>query len=385
MHNTQFDLVLLAAGKGERLGGRDKATIKLGGDFAICHQLDIFSETKGLNKIIITYRPSNLKRLKEVMRYHPLFDRCIFVKGGNERVDSVFNALKILKDSSSRIVAIHDVARPNINKWLIYKGIEISSRFGTAIPAVPLVDTIKEVIDDRVVRTIPRENIYQIQTPQFFDRELILYAYSKWYKDKGGFIPTDDSSLIERLGISPVIFKGDRANIKITYEEDLKMFEHIKRYRTGFGYDIHRLKKGGNLYIGGVVVDRSKSAIAHSDGDVLIHAICDALLGACGMRDIGHHFPNSDKKYKNISSLILLKETIEIIRKEGFGVENIDTTIILESPKIGKYIDGMKENISRVLNISPDEIGIKATTPEKTGIMGKGKAIAAYCTALISK
>lgn len=385
MHNTSFDLILLAAGRGKRLGEKNKAILKIGKSVSITHQLDILSHTDGLNNIIITYHPSNLREIQHAISSHPLYKKCIFIEGGRERADSVYNALTRLRKSDSKIVAIHDVARPNISTELIHKGIEISSKYGSAIPAIPLVDTIKEVKGDRITKTIPRDNIYQIQTPQFFDRELILYAYSVWRRERRDAIPTDDSSLLEELGISPVIFKGERGNIKITYEEDLRMIGELKKYRTGFGYDIHRLKKGGNLYVGGVVVDKDKSAIAHSDGDVLIHAICDAMFGACGMRDIGQHFPNSDAKYRNISSLILLEKTTEIIRKEGFIVENIDTTIILEAPKIGKYIDDMKQNIGRILHISPQDIGIKATTPEKTGIIGEGRAIAAYCTALISK
>jgi 2-C-methyl-D-erythritol 4-phosphate cytidylyltransferase/2-C-methyl-D-erythritol 2,4-cyclodiphosphate synthase len=385
MHNNTFDLILLAAGKGRRLGGENKALLKIKGRSFIEYELDIFSSFDGLDNVIITYHTSNKKEIEEAIKGHKLYKKVSLIKGGSERAYSVYNALLSLKNSKSEIVVIHDVARPNITEKLISRGIETAKIYGSAIPAIPLVDTIKVINKDRIINTIPRDGIYQIQTPQIFNKDLISYAYFVWSKNKDRFIPTDDSSLLENLGISPRIYEGDRENIKITYREDMNMINQPPQFRIGYGYDIHRLKRGGKLYLGGVLVEEGISAIAHSDGDVLIHSICDALLGAAGLRDIGYYFPNSDNRFKGIGSLSILKETFSIISQKGFRIVNIDSTIVLERPKIGKFIPDMKNNIARILNISNSAIGIKATTPEKTGEIGKGKAFASYSIALLTQ
>ncbi|MGC8928395.1 MAG: 2-C-methyl-D-erythritol 4-phosphate cytidylyltransferase [Myxococcota bacterium] len=384
MHNITFDLILLAAGRGRRFGGENKALLKIGRKSLIEYQLDIFSSISGLGKIIVTYHPSNKAEIRDSIKVHPLYNKVIFTKGGRERAYSVYNALRALNYSSSELVAIQDVARPNITEELIVNGLNTAAKYGSAIPAIPLVDTIKVVKNGRIVSTIPREDIYQIQTPQIFNKELISYAYSKWINNKDGFLPTDDSSLIQNLGISPIIYEGSRKNIKITYRDDIDMIDENPEYRVGYGYDIHRLKKGGELFLGGVMVEKGISAIAHSDGDVLIHSICDALLGGCGLRDIGYYFPDSDRRFKGVRSLKILKETFNIISEKGFKVVNIDSTILLERPKIGKFICDMKKNISDILCISESAVGIKATTQEGTGDIGKGRAFAAYSVALLS-
>lgn len=385
MHNITFDLILLAAGKGRRLGGENKALLKFRGRSFIEYQLDIFSKFTGLNNIVITYHPSNKQEIEDSIKGHQLYKKVSLIRGGSERAYSVYNALLSLKISNSEIVVIHDVARPNITEELINRGIETAKKYGSAIPAIPLVDTIKLINRGRIINTIPRDGVYQIQTPQIFNRDLISYAYFMWSKNKGRFVPTDDSSLLENIGISPRIYEGNRENIKITYREDMDMINQPAQFRIGYGYDIHRLKRGGKLFLGGVIIEIGISAIAHSDGDALIHSICDALLGAAGLRDIGYYFPNSDDRFKGISSLSILKETYNIISQKGFKVVNIDSTIVLERPKIGKFIPDMKNNIAKILNINNSAIGIKATTPEKTGEIGKGKAFASYSIALLTQ
>ncbi len=383
MHNIQYDLILLAAGRGRRIGGRNKGLLKICGKSFVEYELDKFCQIKAPSKIIITYHPNYLTDLKKAISDHQLKDQISFVMGGKERVFSVYNALSALRDSDSQLVLIHDVARPNFSAELIMRGLKTALTSGSAIPAIPLTDTIKYVQEEKIVKTIPRENIYQVQTPQFFDRRLIIYAYDKWLKEKDRFFPTDDASLIENIGLSPTIFSGERTNIKITYREDMDMIYNNRSFRIGFGYDIHRIKKGGHLYLGGVAVDKTRSAIAHSDGDVLLHALCDALLGASGLRDIGYYFPDQDKQYKGISSLKILEKTYNIISSKGFEVINIDSTIILESPKIGKYLENMKKNIASILKTEELQIGIKATTAERTGKEGRGKAFSAYCVVLL--
>ncbi len=385
MHNITYDLILLSAGRGRRLGGKNKGLLRIDNRSFIEYELDIISKTILPQRIIITYHPSVLSELRNIIRNHSLFDRITLIKGGSERVFSVYNALSALRESDSQLVLIHDAARPNISADLIKRGINVAIKKGSAIPAIPLTDTIKLVNNGRITRTISRENIYYVQTPQIFNKELITYAYDEWYSKRDNFIHTDDASLLENLGISPFIFAGERCNIKITFREDMDMIKRDFPYRIGYGYDIHRLKKGGRLFLGGVMIDNTRSAIAHSDGDVLLHSLCDALLGAAGLRDIGYYFPNSESKYKGISSLKILEKTYEIISKRGFSVVNIDITVILESPKIGKFIDDMKKNIAQILKIDKTYIGIKATTSEKTGETSRGKAFSSYCVAMIRR
>ncbi|MCX7957753.1 MAG: 2-C-methyl-D-erythritol 4-phosphate cytidylyltransferase [Deltaproteobacteria bacterium] len=385
MHKVSFDLIILSAGRGKRFGGVNKGLLKIGNKSFIENELDIICSEFLPANVVITYHPSFLKNLKKTISGHPLNDRIAFVKGGSERALSVYNALMYLRKSNSKLVLIHDAARPNITPELIGRGIRTALKYGSAIPAVPLTDTIKLVRNNKIIKTVPRDEIYYVQTPQFFHKELITYAYSRWFEEKNDFIPTDDASLLEYSGISPVIIEGERQNIKVTYKDDMDIIKSDKTMRIGFGYDIHRIKRGGNLWLGGVMIDNSRSAIAHSDGDVLIHSICDGLLGACGLRDIGFYFPNSDKRFKDISSLKILGKTCNIISENGFKIVNIDSTVILQSPKIGKYIDEMKKNISKVLRISDSDIAIKATTPERTGEAGRGKAFSAYSVVLLSK
>lgn len=385
MLNTSYDLIILSAGKGKRLGGENKGLLQIGGKSFIENEIDIVSQIGEPSNIVITYRSSELNRLKSRLARHPMIKKVSFIRGGKERAFSVLNALNYLRKSKSHIVLIHDAARPNISKELIYNGIQTAIKFGSAIPAIPCTDTMKLIVENRIIKTIPRDGIYFVQTPQFFNKDLITYAYRKWFEERDNSIPTDDSYLLERIGISPVIIKGDRKNIKITYKEDMEIFNNPTLFRIGFGYDIHRIREGNGLWLGGVLIDKKRSSVAHSDGDVLIHALCDALLGGCGLRDIGYYFPNSEKKYKRISSLILLRETFKLISSYGFKVINIDATVILQAPKIGQFIDEIKDNISNILKIQPAQIGIKATTPEGLGEAGKGSAFSAYCTVLLSK
>lgn len=385
MHNFKFDLVLLAAGRGRRLGNINKAALLIGGKPFLQHLLDTFSQTEGLSQIVITYNSENYHEISRVSNNHLLNRKITLARGGGERVYSVYNALKLLKSSPSEMVVIHDAARPNISTNIILSGLKTASQRGSAVPAIPLVDTIKKVEKNRIISTVPREGIYQIQTPQFFNKRLITYAYEIWFREKRDSIPTDDSYLLENIGISPFIIAGDRENIKVTYKKDIDMIQKNSFIRIGFGYDIHRIKRGGRLYLGGVIVDDTRSAVAHSDGDALLHSICDAMLGGCGLRDIGHFFPTRDKRYKDISSLRLLEMTEKIISKEGYYVINLDSTIVLQTPKIGRFIDKMRENISRILKTHTSTIGIQATTPEGLGEAGDGRAVAAYTVTLLDR
>jgi len=253
---------------------------------------------------------------------------------------------------------------------------------------VPETDTIKKVGYDKSVRTtLDRSGVWRIQTPQAFRFELIKKAYEKAFMDK--FYATDDAMLVERLGEKVKIVKGSYNNIKITTREDLvvaeTMLSKTKDGLFGIGYDIHRLSENRRLMLGGVRIPFKKGLMGHSDGDALLHSICDAMLGSTGEKDIGNHFPNTDKRYRGISSLILLQKVEKILEGRGYIVKNIDCVVIAESPKIAPYADRMKTKIAEVLKIRKENIGIKATTNEGIGFIGEGGGIAAFSIVSVVK
>ena len=232
--------------------------------------------------------------------------------------------------------------------------------------------------------TLDRNRLWEAQTPQIFKSTIIRDAYNRLTEDV-----TDDAALVEKAGYKVKIYMGSDKNIKITTSEDLliakTMAGIVTSLRTGIGYDVHRLSSGRKLILGGVEIPYIKGLSGHSDADVLIHAIIDALLGAAGLKDIGYHFPPDDTKYENISSSILLEEVNSLLKKKGIAIINIDSTIVAEKPKIAPYIDDMRTRIGAALDLRPENIMIKATTTEGLGFTGKEQGIAAYAVASVEK
>jgi len=311
-----------------------------------------------------------LKFLREIS--HSNFSKVI---GGKTRQISTLNALKYIKKNKFKCsnVLIHDSARPNISTNLIKKIINSSSK-KTIIPKIPIHDALKENISDDIVLNLPRENFFSTQTPQSFKFKEILNLHIKnksLYKD-------DDLSLMQPLKNVKFI-DGEKSNFKITYKNDLVMLENYFNLKTyiGIGFDVHRLVPKRKLYIAGLKIKSKIGTLGHSDGDPVLHAITDAILGACKMGDIGQMFSDKSKKFKNISSTILLKKVLNKISFYGYIINNIDINIITQTPKIKKYKNKMINNISRICEISKDQINIKGKTTEKLGIIGKEKAIAA--------
>jgi len=223
---------------------------------------------------------------------------------------------------------------------------------------------------------LERKNLYSVQTPQTFERTIIENAYTKAFSD--GYFGTDDGSLVERLGLPVVIAEGDYGNIKITTREDLPLEK-----RVGMGYDVHRLVEGRRLVVGGVLIDFEKGLLGHSDADVLVHAVMDALLGAASLGDIGQHFPDNDMRYKDISSLELLSRVGELLKENGYTACNIDATIMAQRPKMMPHAQRMKENIAARLGMSVENINIKATTTEGLGFVGREEGIASQAVCII--
>jgi 2-C-methyl-D-erythritol 4-phosphate cytidylyltransferase/2-C-methyl-D-erythritol 2,4-cyclodiphosphate synthase len=294
--------------------------------------------------------------------------------GGKERQDSVKNALDLLEDG---YVLVHDGARPYVTEEVIMNVMMATADKKAAVAAVPSKDTIRQVSGKNSV-TLDRSTLYNVQTPQGFYVPLIKKAFKKAYEDN--FYGTDDAMLVERIGAYVAIAEGSYGNIKITTKEDLPV-----DMRVGSGFDVHRLIENRSLILCGVKIPFEKGLLGHSDADVAIHALMDAMLGAAALGDIGKHFPDTDDKYKGISSVLLLKKVNELIAELGYKVNNVDITIMAQVPKLLPYIQAMREKIAETLEIDENRVNVKATTTEKLGFVGREEGIAAEAVCTINR
>ena len=303
---------------------------------------------------------------------------CTVVQGGATRADSVRSGLAA---AEGELVAIHDAARPFVSEAVITAVLTAAAADGAAAPAVPVKDTIK-IADGagRVAATPDRASLYAVQTPQCFRRSLYLQALSAVTGEKASLV-TDDCSLFELAGLPVTLTKGDYANYKITTKEDL---QKEKTMRIGHGYDVHRLVEDRKLILGGVEIPFEKGLLGHSDADVLLHAVMDAVLGAAALGDIGQHFPDNDPAYKGADSLQLTREVAKIIAAHGYRVGNIDATILCQRPKLAPHIPAMREKIADAFGLPVDAVSVKATTEEHLGFTGRGEGIAAHAVCLVS-
>lgn len=378
--------IIPAGGAGTRLRSHvAKQYLMLDSSPVIVHTLKIFQDLNDIDEIILALPQEDLTHMRqELVEQYGLTKVKHTIAGGHERQDSIKNCLEAIQGRCD-IVLIHDAVRPFITEKIIKDVIETAGKTGAAIAAVKAKDTIKATGQGNVIsRTVPRNTLWLAQTPQAFEYELIKRAYKKAYHDN--FYGTDDASLVERLGIEVKIVEGSYTNFKITTHEDMLIAEALMKsgskavWRNGIGYDSHRLIEGRKLILGGEVIPHHKGLDGHSDADVLLHAICDALLGASGMKDIGRHFPDDDPEFRNISSMIILERVNTVIRKEGFSINNVDATVVMEKPKLAPYIGKMVSHIARVLHIPENCVSIKAKTNEGMGFVGREEGVAVYAT-----
>jgi 2-C-methyl-D-erythritol 4-phosphate cytidylyltransferase/2-C-methyl-D-erythritol 2,4-cyclodiphosphate synthase len=306
--------------------------------------------------------------------------------GGATRQATVRNALAHLPDGV-RLVAVHDAARPLVSPALLERLVATAVQHGTAVPALPVQDTLKRSDDGRTVQaTVPREGLYRVQTPQIFRADWLISAHRR-AAEESFEQATDDAQLLERAGYPVYLVEGDPRNLKLTTPDDLSL---LRLYmgegaltRTGIGYDIHQLTEGRTLMLGGVAIEYPYGLQGHSDADVVLHAICDALLGAAALGDIGQHFPNSDPRWKDAPSLTLLQQVRTLLAQHGWQPLNIDAMALAEAPKLAPYIPEMRARIAHALGILPEQVSIKATTNEGMDAVGARRAIACYAVATI--
>lgn len=349
-----------------------------------------FADHPGIDGIVVVAGAGEVARCREAL--DGLDKLLAIIPGGETRQVSVAIGLFTLGGAADDLVLVHDGARPLVTPEIITRCLDGAREFGNAVAALPLTDTLKAVDDAQIVqRTVDREGLWAVQTPQAF-RIATLFDAHIAARDQG-WSGTDEASLVERFGAEPVhLVLGAPDNLKVTRPGDLKLAEALLRARSGeqmaqtrigFGYDIHPLIAGRLLMLGGVAIPSPRGLDGHSDADVLLHALCDALLGAAGLPDIGNLFPNTDAAYKGISSLELLRQVRERVGAVGYSVGNVDMTLIAEAPKISPHVPQMRTLIAECLHIEPARVGIKATTNEGLGSLGRGEGIAAHAVAAI--
>ena len=377
-----FCFIILAAGNSQRFRSIvGKPYQKIAGKSLIELNIDKARKIKAIKKIIVVYNKKDSKRVKSLK-----LKNVKLILGGKNRQLSTFNALKyLIKNKDITKVLIHDVARPNVSSKLLNTIISKMKSAKAVVPKISINDAVKQRIDSSLSEYIlgkNRNNLFLTQTPQAFYLKEIYHLHktnSAKYKD-------DDISLY--MDLNKVKFvEGEKNNFKIT---DLSDFENLKKIfrskqNVGIGFDVHRLVPNRKLYLAGLKIKSRLGTLGHSDGDPVLHAITDAILGACQMGDIGRKFSDKNKRFKNIRSNILLKKVLDQIKFEGYFVNNIDINIISQTPKIKNIRNKMIENIAKLCEISKNQINIKGKTTEKLGVIGKEKAIACEVIASVVK
>jgi len=364
--------IILAGGKSKRFKSNTPKPYNLyKGKTLLLHSIDKAKNYGKFTKIVLVIN----KKHKSYVTKLNLKDIKI-ISGGKTRADSAYKALQSIKSYNIKNVLIHDAARPNFSFKLLDRLLKELKLNDCVIPAIQSSDSIKQK-SLNIVTNLKREDIYLIQTPQAFN-------YKKLYQlqSNKSIEVTDDANLFVRAGKKIKIIKGEIKNNKITINSDIKFTNSIK---YGIGFDVHRLVLNKKLYLGGIKIPSTLGTLGHSDGDPVLHAVTDAILGACKMGDIGEKFSDKSKKFKNIRSTILLSRIIEQIKIKKFLINNIDINIITQKPKIKKYKKKITDCIAKICCIHPSQINIKGKTTEKLGVIGKEKAVACEVIASVIK
>jgi 2-C-methyl-D-erythritol 4-phosphate cytidylyltransferase / 2-C-methyl-D-erythritol 2,4-cyclodiphosphate synthase len=387
MANSQRSAaILVAAGRGLRAGaGGPKQYRSIGGKTVIFRAMEAFCTHPGISAVQPVLHPDDITMFSEACRG---LVHAAPTDGGATRQASVHAGLEALAAEKPDIVLIHDAARPFVSQALISRAIDAASRTGAAIPAIAVADTIKLVNADGNIEATPeRARLRIAQTPQSFRYDAILDAHRRAAR-QGVHDFTDDAALAEWAGLTVATFEGDVANMKLTTPEDFvreeaRLASLLGDIRTGSGYDVHAFGDGDHVMICGVRVPHAKGFLAHSDGDVGLHALVDAILGALADGDIGSHFPPSDPKWKGAASHQFLKYAVDRVSARGGRIANLEVTLICERPKIGPHRDVMRARIADITGVDISRVAVKATTSERLGFTGREEGIAATASATI--
>lgn len=369
-------VVILAAGRGSRAGGDlPKQWQILAGKPVLAHTLAAFA---GLPVTLVVH-PDEMDRARA------LAPKARLVAGGAQRADSVRAALEALEGSDATRVLIHDGARPLVSRALIDRLIAALEHASAAAPALPVTDALWRGEDGQVTGTQSREGLYRAQTPQAFRLAEILAAHRAHPGDAA-----DDVQVARAAGLDVQIVEGEEDNLKLTFPGDFLRAEAILKgrdldIRLGNGYDVHAFTEGDHVWLCGVKLPHSRALLGHSDADVGMHALTDAIYGALAEGDIGRHFPPSDPQWKGAASHIFLRHAVDLATDKGFRLSNCDVTLVCERPKIGPHAAAMQAALAEIMGLAVDRISVKATTSERLGFTGREEGIAALATATLVK
>ena len=391
--------LIVAAGRGHRVGGPlPKQYRELAGDTVLGHSVRRFATHPQVDSVRVVINPADRALYDNAVQGSEGAEAGTLLApaaGGATRQESVRNGLESLADAPPDLVLIHDGARPLVSDAVIDGALDALAGHDGALPALAVSDSLKRAMPGSVLvaGAVAREGLWRAQTPQGFRYPAILDAH----RAAAGAALTDDAAVAERAGLSVALTAGDEDNLKITTEQDFARAERIMaaerergvapatavETRVGMGFDVHRFGPGDHLMLGGVAVPHDHGVVSHSDGDVVLHAIVDAVLGAMAAGDIGTHFPPSDETWRDAASSHFVARTLAMLRERGGHLTHVDVTVICQRPRIGPHREAMMARLADVLGLEPARISLKATTTERLGFTGRGEGIAAQAVATV--
>jgi len=377
----RFSAVIVAAGSGSRAGpGQAKQWRLLGGRPVLSWSAEALAAA-GADPLVVVAPPGDEDKARARLRHLPGLKVCA---GGATRAESVRNGLQALAADPPEAVLVHDAARPLVTRGHVETLLQALEGADGAVPALPVADTVKRADASGALRTTPREGLLRIQTPQAFRYGVLVDAYARW---TGREAPTDDAAAVEAAGGRVVAAPGDPALMKLTYPEDFAMAEALavqaRVTRIGQGFDAHRFGPGDSVWLCGLNIPHDQGLVGHSDADVGLHALTDALLGAVGRADIGEHFPPSDPRWRGAASDQFVRHAVELVREAGGRIVNADLTLICEAPKIRPHREAMRARVAELLELPLDRVSVKATTTEGMGFTGRREGLAAQAVVAV--
>ncbi len=382
-YNGKTVAIIVAAGSGTRAGSEQPKQFRhVRGRSLIAHCHSAFASHSAIDEIVLVIAEGQQEIARHALAGFDLSRPLTrIVSGGASRRDSVRNAIQTLQgDDPPARVLIHDAARPFLPQDVITRLLDALKSADGAIPVLPVVDTVARADGDKLGGTVPRDPLRRVQTPQAFRFPALAEGHAQWSEDAEA---TDDAQMVRAAGGRVSLVKGDEALRKLTYASDFE--EDAPAMRVGFGYDVHQLAEGEDLWLCGVKIAHDQGLAGHSDADVAIHALVDGILGAVAAGDIGQHFPPSDPQWRGASSDQFLSHAVMLAAQAGYRPGNLDVTIVCEAPRIGPYRQAMRERLAEILGVDIGAVSVKATTTERLGFTGRGEGIAANAVVSLTK